>query len=301
MVDGVGVWIQDDSSAWLRPRSCRTDLQRATAPSIRSPRPSPLRSVGRVTDTPHVLVRDEPGELGAVRVVTMNRIDALNAFGNRLMHELATALRDADDATGVSVIVLAGNGRAFTAGADLKAMGGTDEPFELGWTDLLDIVIGLTKPFLVAAHGTGAGVGMTILGLADLAVVGSDARFRCPFSELGLNAEAASTRTFARRVGHQRAFWMLQSSTWFTGAELAEAGLAFEHRPAERVLDRTMELAQHLASMPLQSLVATKELMVGPDRDALRAAGAAENETLARLIGTPANLAALERFRSRRP
>ncbi len=253
-----------------------------------------------MADDAHVRSHDEPGALGAIRVVTLDRTDALNAFGNRLMHELAVALRDADADDDVSVIVLTGNGRAFTAGADLKAMGGFDEPHELGWPELLEILIGLTKPFLVAAHATGAGVGMTILGLADLAVVGTEARFRCPFSELGLNAEASSTRTFARRVGHQRAFWMLQSSEWFTGAELVDAGLAFEHAPGDRVLDRTLERARRLAEMPVESLVATKELMVGPDRDELRRAGRAENEMLDRLIGAPANVAALERFRQRR-
>ena len=74
---------------------------------------------------------------------------------------------------------------------------------------MLEAMIDFPKPFLIAANGVGAGIGMTIFGLADMVFLADNARFRCPFSELGLTAEAASTVTFPGLVGHQRASWIL--------------------------------------------------------------------------------------------
>ena len=83
-------------------------------------------------------------------------------------------------------------GRAFSAGADLKAKGVETTP----------------------RHGLGVGIGCTILGLADNAFAAQSARFRCPFSSLGITAEAASNYTFTRLMGHKQANWILLSAEW---------------------------------------------------------------------------------------
>ncbi len=238
---------------------------------------------------------------GRVLVAELDRPEALNAFNNELMDDLADVFFETTDREDVSVLLLTGRGRAFTAGADLKEMGRPQAPPRHGWPVLLDAMLDFPKPFIVAINGVGAGVGATIAGLADLVLIAEGARLRCPFSELGLTAEAASTFTFPRLMGRQRALWFLWSSEWWTAEQCVDAGLATELCAPDELMPRAMERAARLAELPLTSLMTTKELVVGPLREAMRSHAAAENAALAELIGGPANREALAAFRDGRP
>ncbi len=240
---------------------------------------------------------------GAVRIVEMNRPDALNAFNAVLIDDLAQAFQDATADDSVKVVVLTGAGRAFSAGADLKQMaGGRDPDYEVryGWSTLIEILIDFPKPFIVAVNGIGVGVGATICGIADLTYMSSEARLRCPFSALGLTAEAGSTVTFPQLVGYQQAFWMLVASEWTSAEECVAAGLALEVLAPDQLMTRTLEQAHKLAALPLVSLMKTKSLMRDPVRARLKEAIRAENQGLADLRGKPANVEALSAFKEKR-
>jgi enoyl-CoA hydratase/carnithine racemase len=239
-------------------------------------------------------------DIEAVRVLELDRPQALNAFNNRLMDELTDAFIGATEASKIKVLVLTGAGRAFSAGADLTEMGTQQAPPKHGFGGLLDTIFDFPKPFIVAVNGLGVGIGATICGIADLVYMAEGARLRCPFSTLGLTAEAASTVTFPRLMGRQRANWFLWSAEWMSARECLEAGLAVEVTPADGLMPRVMEQAQKLAALPLASLMKTKQLMLDPLRPQLRAAAAAENAGLAALVGGPANREALAAFREKR-
>ncbi len=236
-----------------------------------------------------------------VRLLTLDRPDALNAFNAALFDDLTDAVLAATGDDTVRVLVLTGAGRAFSAGADLKRMGEPSTGARHGLNGLLEALIDFPKPILLAINGLGVGIGATIVGLVDVAVIADDARLRAPFSALGLTAEAASTSTFPRLMGHQRACWFLMSGEWLTAEQCVDAGLAIESCPTGEVLTRTMERARALAALPLDSLTATKDLIVGPQRPLRKAAVAAENEALAGLLGGPANREAIAAFREKRP
>ncbi|MFP6807902.1 MAG: enoyl-CoA hydratase-related protein [Pseudomonadales bacterium] len=235
-----------------------------------------------------------------IHVITMDRPDALNAFNADMMDELCSAFLAAADNDEIKVVVLTGAGRAFSAGADLKSGSVASATGGHNLEDLLFSIIDLPKPFIVAANGLGVGIGCTILGLADMAYISEEARFRCPFSALGLTAEASSTYTFTRLMGHQRASWILLSSEWITSNECVEAGLALESFPADVFMNEVMKRANTLSALPISSLRQTKELIVGPQRAAMKAAVIAENKGLAELRGSPANLEALKAFMEKR-
>jgi enoyl-CoA hydratase/carnithine racemase len=126
------------------------------------------------------------------------------------------------------------------------------------------------------------------------------ARLRCPFSALGLTAEAGSTYLFPRLMGRQRATWFLLAAEWMSAAECLEAGLVMEVVPDAELMPRVMEQAGKLALLPLASLETTKKLIMDPIRDQLRASARAENEGLAALVGRAANREALAAFREKR-
>jgi enoyl-CoA hydratase/carnithine racemase len=237
---------------------------------------------------------------GAVRIVELDRPDALNAFSSQLMDDLCDAFLAAGEDDDVKVLLLTGAGRAFTAGADLKEMGQSSFQPKHGFAGLLDAMIDFPKPFMLAVNGVGAGIGATICGLADLVYMSEKARLRCPFSALGLTAEAGSTFMLPRLMGRQRAAWFLWSSEWMNAAQCVEAGLALEVLPHEQLMPRAIEQAQALAALPIASLKKTKALMMDPIREELKQSAAAENKGLADLMGGPANREALSAFMEKR-
>jgi enoyl-CoA hydratase/carnithine racemase len=238
---------------------------------------------------------------GAVRVVEMDRPEALNAFSNQLMDELTDAFQAAAEDSGIKVMILTGAGRAFSAGADLMEMGRKSTyPVRHGFAGLLDTLIDFPKPFFVAVNGVGAGIGATICGLADFAYMADGARLRCPFSSLGVTAEAASTYMFPRLMGRQKASWFLLAAEWMSAAECKEAGLVMEVLAADELMPRVLEQAGKLAALPLASLETTKKLIMDPLREQMRASAKAENEGLAAMVGGAANREALTAFREKR-
>jgi len=76
---------------------------------------------------------------------------------------------------------------------------------------------------------------------------------RCPFSALGIPPELASTYSFSRLMGHQRATWFLLASQWITATECVEAGLALEAVEPDALMPRVLEMATVLVSVPRES------------------------------------------------
>ena len=142
-------------------------------------------------------IRDNKG----IRLITLDRPNALNAFSSLLMDELAESFLSAEQDKAVKVVVLTGAGRAFSAGADL-ADTSNRTPIH-GLAGMLEAIVDFSKPFLLAVNGLGVGIGATICGLADFTYIAEGARLRTPFSSLGLTAEAASTFTFPNLMGRQ--------------------------------------------------------------------------------------------------
>jgi len=236
-----------------------------------------------------------------VRTLTLDRPDALNAFNEALYDATAQALLDAAADPSIAVVLLTGNGRAFSAGTDLLEMHqlATDPDFprgEHGFLGLLDALVAFPKPLLCAVNGLGLGIGATILGFADLAFMSTTAKLKCPFTSLGVAPEAASSLLFPQLVGRQNAAWMLLSAEWISAAEAHEMGLVWRLCEPDDLLTEARQHAEVLAKRPISSLMAVKRTMVEPHRAAIAEARERENACFAELMGGPANLEALTAF-----
>ena len=237
---------------------------------------------------------------GTVRTIELNRPEALNALNGQMTDDLTDAFRQATAEDTVRVVILTGAGTAFWAGADLKEMGQATHQPKYTFGEMIDTIIDFPKPLIIAVNGVGVGIGATICGLADFVLMSDQARLRCPFSALGLTAEAGSTVTFPRLMGHQRASWFLLSAEWMSATECLQAGLALQVVPAEELLPSAHHRAQTLAALPAASLAKTKSLITTAGKQQLKAAVKAENQGLAELAGGPANKEALTAFREKR-
>jgi enoyl-CoA hydratase/carnithine racemase len=236
-----------------------------------------------------------------VRTLTLNRPEALNAFDEALYDATAEALTVAAADPAVSVVVITGTGRAFSAGTDLAEMQAriTDPGFvpgRHGFPGLIDALSAFPKPLLCAVNGLGVGIGTTLLGYADLAFMSTAARLKCPFTSLGVAPEAASSYLLPQLLGRQNAAWLLMSSEWVDAAEALRMGLVWRLCEPAALMGETLRYAEILAGRPLSSLIAVKQSMVEPTRAQIAAARAREDGYFAEMMGAAANAEALAQF-----
>ena len=243
-----------------------------------------------------------------VRLVTFDRPDALNAFNQPLYGAAADALTDAAADDGIAVVVVTGEGRAFSAGQDLFEMadlgrsrvdGGAGQPANR-FVDFVDILSTFPKPIIAAVNGVGVGLGFTMLAHCDLVLIARGARLRTPFTSLGVAPEAASSYLFPQRMGWQRAAWILFSSEWVSAEDAVELGIAWRLCEPESLLAEAVDVAMTIAAMPIPSLVATKRLMLDAQVPAVDRARHLEDQAFAELLGGAANREALQAFADKR-
>lgn len=250
---------------------------------------------------PLVLVADE----GAVRVITLNRVDAANAFNRALYDAVAEALNDAAADDTVKVVVITGAGRVFSAGADVKVMAraaagdevdapsdapDTSDPIDslaAGFDAFLPALSTFAKPLLAAVNGAAVGIGVTMLLHCDIVLLSDRARLRLSFTAMGVVPEAGSTVLLPRQVGRQRSAALLFTSEWVDAAQAVEIGLALAVHPAEALLPEALELAARIAAQPLPSLVATKRLLLEAEREPVDAAIVREVAALGGVLRLP--------------
>lgn len=236
-----------------------------------------------------------------VRTLTLNRPDALNAFNEALYQVTAETLLRAAEDPDVAVVLLTGAGRAFSAGNDLKEMQARiTDPAMAGqgshFTTMIDALSRFPKPLICAVNGVGVGIGTTILGYADLAFMSSTARLKCPFTSLGVAPEAASSYLLPQLIGRQNAAWLLMSSEWVSAPEALAMGLVWRVCEPDELLAEARRHADILAARSIPSLIAVKQSMVKPTLTDIAAATERENAYFAKLLGGPANAAALADF-----
>jgi enoyl-CoA hydratase/carnithine racemase len=242
---------------------------------------------------------------GRVRVLTLDRPDALNAFDTPLYNAVADALRDASADDEVRCVVVTGHGRAFSAGQDLGEMSRIDvsageQGGPHGFPNLLAALTSFDKPLLAAVNGLGVGIGFTMLLQCDLVFMGRSARLRAPFVPLGVVPEAAGSLLMPAVMGNQSASYALYTGAWIKADQAVACGLAWKVVADEELLDEVFACADEIAKMPTVSLVETKRLVVAARVDAIAAARAREDEAFSRLVGGPANLEAITAFLEKR-
>lgn len=241
-----------------------------------------------------------------VRTITLSRPDALNAFNEALYDATTEALMEAASSPDVAVLVITGEGRSFSAGTDVLEMASrTTDPDSFqagkhGFPGLIDQLATFPKPLICAVNGMALGIGATMLGFADLVLMSTAARVRCPFTDLAVAPEAASSYTLPLLVGRQEATWVLMSSEWIPAEDCHRMGLAWRLTEPDDLLPETLRVARQLAAKPIASLVECKRTVSAGHRDGIAAARERENQAFSRLLGEPANLEAFVALAERR-
>jgi enoyl-CoA hydratase len=196
--------------------------------------------------------------------VQLNRPKALNALSFELMGELVEALEELNKDQDVRVIVLAGDQRAFAAGADLKEMSQAS-PVDLllgRRFELWDRLRKITKPIIAAVSGYCLGGGNELAMNCDIIIASQTATFGQPEVNVGIMPGAGGTQRLVRAVGKYRAMEMILTGKSITADEAHRIGLVNRVVPAESLMDEARKVAKEIASKPPISVGAAKEAIL---------------------------------------
>ena len=243
---------------------------------------------------------------GAVATVRFARPDALNALDIPALEAAADALEQAGADDDVRVIVLAGEGRAFCAGADIAGMepgdasGSVDR--SLGAVHRVTTALATApKPVVAVVHGPAAGVGASFAFACDLVVAAESTYFLLAFANIGLMPDGGSTALVAAAVGRARAMRMALLAERIPAPTAFEWGLV-SHVVADDALDATVaDLVAKLATGPTASYARTKSAIRNASLEVLQDALIREREGQGELFATADFAEGVAAFRERRP
>jgi enoyl-CoA hydratase/carnithine racemase len=240
---------------------------------------------------------------GSVMRLTLARPEKKNALTGAMYRALAEAFDRAESDPAIRVVLLEAEGDAFTAGNDLgdfaAVAAGTASRDEMTAQLFLSALARASKPYVAAVNGLAVGIGVTMLLHFDLVFVAEDAKLSTPFVNLGLVPEGASSWLLPARIGHARAYAMFALGEPLDGKTAAAMGLANAALPASEVRAKALAAAKTLATKPIGSLRATKQLM--RDAAAIQAVLDRENGIFGARLKTAEAAEAFKAFAERRP
>lgn len=215
-----------------------------------------------MTDEPVLLSEDRD----TIRLLTLNRPKALNALNSELVNAIVDAVDAAHRDDGISVIVLAGNERSFSAGADLKeAQSRRDDNAAAARLHgqaggrLYQLGERTDKPIIAACRGYVLGGGCNLAISTDLVVAGENAVFGYPELKRGLAATAV-TPGLVHRIGPKAAFEMLAIAENISAKRAYELGMINKVVPDDQAIDAALEMGQALAAYDLEAVRTTKRV-----------------------------------------
>ena len=196
---------------------------------------------------------------GAVRHIVLNRPEALNAIDDALVPALTEAFRDANADTGTRAIVFRGAGRAFCAGADLKArkIAGSEAAARERAHAIQDVTRAIVfgdVPVVGAIHGWAVGGGFEWALNCDFPIWAESARGFFPEVSWGLFVTGGVSAILPNLIGLQKTKELLMLGERYSAAALHELGIAWRVAADDALLDEAVAVAERLAALPVRAV-----------------------------------------------
>jgi 2-(1,2-epoxy-1,2-dihydrophenyl)acetyl-CoA isomerase len=205
---------------------------------------------------------------GHVVVLTMNRPQTLNALTLGMVDAMIAKLAELNDDPDARVVVITGAGRGFCSGFDLKA-GNIADPKRKSVYSMLDYqnhwiarIRAFAKPTIAAVNGVAAGGGLGLALGCDLRVVSDLARFSAIFANIGMPTQDAAGALLPQVVGIAKALEMIYTAKMVDAKEAERCGLATEVVPHAELLERTLALAERIASLSPIAIAMSKQIVL---------------------------------------
>lgn len=238
-------------------------------------------------DFQHIRLELSPA---AVATVTLNRPDSLNALNAGMIEEMRAALASLAG-SGARCLLLIGEGRAFSSGADLVAGGGLPDDvgaaLESHLNPLIEDVFDLPMPVVAAVRGPCAGAGCSLALAADIVIAARSAYFLQAFINIGLVPDAGATWLLPRLAGRARAMEMMMLGERIPAEQAVAWGMVSRMVEDEDLESDAIALAVRLAQGPTAAYALLRKLARDAEQSPLSDALAAERgaQTLAGRTG----------------
>lgn len=206
----------------------------------------------------------------SVATITLSRPDNMNTYNIEMLNELASVLETVTLDKDIRAVILTGEGRAFSAGADVK---GVKELLNLQEElpenqDILKMIIRVViairqvpKPVIAVLNGVVAGGAANFVLACDLVVASEKARMAQNFINIGLVPDGGGTYFLPAQIGYQRTAEILFTGKILTAQEALNLGLYNRVVPPNDLLSTARKLADELAQKPTAAIAAGKEIL----------------------------------------
>lgn len=205
-----------------------------------------------------------------IAVLTLNRPDTLNSWNQKMRGEMRDAVRDlvADDS--LRVLVITGEGRAFSAGEDVRGMQGLAEVGTRSFRravrnihNVFDELEAIEVPVIAAINGVAAGGGLELALSCDFRLAAESAKLGFPESNVGLIPGSGGCSRLVKLVGIAKAKRLVMTGEMIAAPRALAMGLIEEAVPADQLMPRAMELARQLAGKAPLALGLAKIVLNG--------------------------------------
>ena len=202
-----------------------------------------------------------------IGVLTFNRPEVMNAFGDNTRPLLLEKLTEAEANSDIGCVILTGAGKAFAAGGDIKSMRHQQDKKDTATItsrmetagQVVNLIRNMSKPVIAAVNGAAAGAAVNLALACDLRYASSKAFFVQSFVKIGLMPDWGGHYYLPRVVGTAKALELFMLGERIDAETALQYGLVNQVFPAESFLDDVKEKARLLASAPRNTIAAIKE------------------------------------------
>jgi 2-(1,2-epoxy-1,2-dihydrophenyl)acetyl-CoA isomerase len=201
-----------------------------------------------------------------IATLVLNRQEVYNALNDTITFEIQDALKQVAKDDLVRVVVLTGEGKAFCAGQDLKAVQGEEKRSFLAslhkrYNPIIMGMKTLPKPIIARINGVAAGAGCSLALACDILIASEEATLIEVFINVGLVPDSGSSFFLPRLVGHAKAFELASMGSKVTAVEAEQIGLINKAVPAGQLDETVLRYASYYANAPTRSIGLIKRML----------------------------------------
>jgi 2-(1,2-epoxy-1,2-dihydrophenyl)acetyl-CoA isomerase len=242
-----------------------------------------------------------------VGYVTFARPEAANTIHLQFGKEFLAAAVRMESTPGVRAVLIAGEGRNFCFGGDLRAMFATEHDIQAYLSELttdlhagMAIFARLDAPVIAAVNGTAAGAGLGLVLAADIAIAARTAKFTAAYTGVGLTPDAGCTFLLPRAIGRKRALDMFLTNRVLSADQAFAWGLVSEIVEEADLMEKAGKIAAQIACGPVGAYGAVKRLMA-ESQPGFEAQLRRESDAIASRGATPEGREGITAFLEKRP
>ncbi|RLB43520.1 MAG: enoyl-CoA hydratase/isomerase family protein [Deltaproteobacteria bacterium] len=240
-----------------------------------------------------------------IAIIKLNRPHVLNAMNRQLWLDLQAALDDARQDPGVKVVIITGEGKAFSSGADLKeSKTRTLEEYRDYLNGLQEVsrkIIRFEKPTIAAINGYALGSGYELALACDIRIAAEDAQIGSPEAKVTSSVTGGAMRLIQDLVGPGKARELLFTAEYISGREAERIGLVNKAVPLDQLMEEARGIAARIAKNSSFSIKMIKRgLLMATDGVSLEALMDYEVEACLACVSTKERQESLEKFENRK-